>query len=104
MEPRNKELSTGDLPIHLLEDIRAAAVYCKLEKIVLFGSRARGTHRPRSDIDLVVSGGDINRLWRCLTEDTWTLLQFDVVDLSLHIDDDLRTDIEKEGITLYESK
>ena len=30
----------------------------RIGKIILFGSRARGTNRERSDIDLAVSGGE----------------------------------------------
>ena len=41
------------------EELIALAQRCGLKKVILFGSRARGDCRERSDIDLAVSGGDI---------------------------------------------
>ena len=38
--------------------IREAARQHGVRRVWLFGSRARGEHRPKSDIDLAVSGGD----------------------------------------------
>lgn len=99
---RSMRLGVGDLPEHVLEDIRDAAVYSKVDRIVLYGSRARGTHRERSDIDIAVQGGDVDRLRRCLDEDTWTLLTFDVVDLDWKLSPELRADIAHDGILLYE--
>lgn len=45
----------------------------KIERVAIFGSRATGTYRDNSDIDLVVYGSqlsenDINRLWTLLNE------------------------------------
>ena len=31
---------------------------CNLDKVILFGSRARGANRERNDIDLAIQGGD----------------------------------------------
>ena len=30
----------------------------RVEKVILFGSRARGNNRPDSDVDLALSGGN----------------------------------------------
>jgi predicted nucleotidyltransferase len=35
----------------------------RLERVVLFGSRARGDHRPDSDYDVAVFIKDMGRLW-----------------------------------------
>lgn len=43
---------------NVLESIRAVARRCGVSRVVLFGSRARGEHRSKSDIDLAVFGGD----------------------------------------------
>lgn len=44
----------------------------KIDKVALFGSRAKGTHREGSDIDLVLYGSlerhDANRLWTLFHE------------------------------------
>lgn len=38
---------------------RVFAAYPEVEQAVLYGSRAKGTHRPASDIDLCLSGEDL---------------------------------------------
>jgi predicted nucleotidyltransferase len=40
------------------------ARFPEVEKAVLFGSRAKGAHRPGSDIDLALVGADLS--WRKL--------------------------------------
>ena len=54
-----------NLPLNIQRQIEEFARTCKLEKVVLFGSRARGTNRERSDIDLAVSGGGVDRFVNC---------------------------------------
>ncbi len=51
-----------DLPERIIKDITAFALKYDIQKVVLFGSRARGTHTKRSDIDIAVSGGDFDPL------------------------------------------
>jgi predicted nucleotidyltransferase len=36
--------------------------YPEVEKAVLYGSRAKGTYRPGSDIDLTLCGGELNHI------------------------------------------
>lgn len=74
----------------------------QISKLILFGSRACGTHRPRSDVDLAVSGGDVTRFTLAVDEDTPTLLCFDVVDLGGAVQRELLSEIEKDGVILYE--
>ena len=72
-------------------------------KIVLFGSRARRTHHPKSDIDLAVYGCRNFRDFSFdVDEKTRTLLQFDFVNMDGKVSDALRKEIERDGITLYE--
>ena len=52
-----------------------------LNRVILFGSRARGDYWRASDIDLAVSGGDITRFSLDVEEETSTLLTYDVVNL-----------------------
>ena len=73
-----------------------------VHKVILFGSRARGTFQEKSDIDLAVSGGDYAQFRLAVEEETSTLLKFDVVDLDKNASEELRTVIKKEGIVLYE--
>jgi predicted nucleotidyltransferase len=77
----------------------------KIEKIILFGSRARGDAAPRSDIDVAVSCPRASeREWLDLCdaiEDVPTLLPVDLVRLET-ADGRLRQRILREGRTLYE--
>ncbi len=76
------------------------------EKIVLFGSRARGDHRERSDIDIAVYGisKDKQAAFRMDIEDLPTLLDFDIVFVSDDTNTALLENIKKDGITLMRKK
>ena len=68
----------------------------------MFGSRARGDFKEKSDIDLAVQGGDFIRFMLDVNEETSTLLSFDIINLDEKIQDELRESIEKEGKIVYE--
>lgn len=73
-----------------------------IQKIILFGSRARCDNKSVSDIDLAVSGGDIER-FRCDVDDEIeTLLMFDVVNLDEPVQSELLDSINKDGVIIYE--
>ena len=84
------------------DDIIKIAKKDGIKKVILFGSRARGTNTERSDIDLAVSGGDILNFYFDIEEETWTLLMFDVINLDKKISDELQAEIERDGVVLYE--
>ena len=86
----------------VLEQLRGPAKKHGIEKVILFGSRARGDYRRESDIDLAVAGGDADLVRLDGEEETDTLLQYDVVNLDHHLQPGLREKIEEEGILLYE--
>lgn len=86
----------------VLQEIEEFARKYELDRVVLFGSRARGDYRRTSDIDLAVSGGDFCRFALDVDEETSTLLKYDIVDLDGPVQDELRIAIEKEGKVLYE--
>ena len=90
-----------NLSLEIQNQIRKFAKDCVLDKVILFGSRARGTNRERSDIDLAVSGENILRFEELLEEQADTLLSFDVVNLDEIVSDKLRTSIDREGQLLY---
>ncbi len=94
-------LDSGIKPVVIEEIIELAKKY-NLDKVVLFGSRARGDFDRASDIDLAVSGGNISKFAVDVEEFTSTLLKFDVINLDTPLQEDLLTSIEKEGIILYE--
>ena len=53
------EKDTG-IKAKVTEEIAELAKRCGVEKVVLFGSRARGDFGRASDIDLAAEGGDID--------------------------------------------
>jgi len=91
-----------NLPERVLKDISLFAEAHSVERVILFGSRARGTHTKRSDIDIAVLGGDSDAFYWDIKENTRSLLMFDVVDLNKKISGELKEIIEKEGIIIYE--
>lgn len=85
----------------LLREIVALARKYNLSSVTLFGSRARGDYRERSDIDLAVSGGDFDRFALDVDEETSTLLMFDIINLDGPVQPELLENIRREGRTLY---
>ena len=92
---------TGIRP-EVIEEIRNLAQKYDIEKVILFGSRARGDFRRTSYIDIAVTGGDFARFALDVDEETSTLLEYDIVNLDRDMQDELRESIEKEGRILYE--
>ena len=92
---------TGIRP-EVIEEIRNLAQKYDIEKVILFGSRARGDFRRTSDIDIAVTRGDFARFALDVDEETSTLLEYDIVNLDRDMQDELRESIEKEGRILYE--
>lgn len=86
----------------VLHEICRMAEKNRLERVILFGSRARGDFSRASDIDLAVLGGDIVNFALDVEEDTQTLLEFDVIDLSKLSRGGFAETIQKEGVVLYE--
>ena len=91
-----------NLPQRVLEDITVFAQKYNVDKIILFSSRAKRTNPERSDIDIAVSGGDFDGFYWDIKENAWTLLMFDFINFSERISEELRQEIEKYGVTIYE--
>ena len=92
---------TGIKP-KVLEQICDQAKSCGVHKVILFGSRARGNFHRDSDIDLAVSGGNIDLFRLAVEEETDTLLAYDVVNLDRTSNEELLDVIRKEGVIIYE--
>lgn len=90
------------IPERVLQEILQFARDAGVERLVLFGSRARGTHSERSDIDLAVYGGDFDAFYFRVQEETESLLKFDLIDMHRKVSPSLLEDIEREGIEIYE--
>ena len=93
--------STG-LSSRVMESIIDSAKKNGIRKLCLFGSRARGDHDEKSDIDLAVYDGNVDFFKLDIEENAPTLLMFDVVDMKKSSSQELRDTVEREGIVLYE--
>lgn len=91
-----------DLRADIVESIRKLAERNGVNRVVLFGSRARGDNRKRSDIDLAATGGNVAAFSLDVDEETPTLLMYDVVDLDGPVQPELLKEIERDGVVLYE--
>lgn len=95
------------LPLTVIEKINAVFhSHPEVDKVVLYGSRAMGTHRTASDIDLTIISSivDLTLLFKIENEIDDLLLPYKV-DLSLmsKIDNpNLINHIHRVGITFYQ--
>jgi predicted nucleotidyltransferase len=97
---------------HFPEPIRhflakKASQYPAVKKVLVFGSRARGDARQRSDFDLaVLAPGMEHATWSRFALDIEdgipTLCGVDLVLLDDRVAAPLRARIEKEGVIIYE--
>ena len=86
----------------IIEAVILQAKNNDVERLCVFGSRARGDYRRTSDVDLAIYGGNVANFSADVEEYVDTLLSFDYVDMNSGIQDELREVIEKEGIVIYE--
>lgn len=86
----------------VLLEIKELAKKYDIEQVILFGSRARGDFKERSDIDLAIKGGQAELFMIGVDEETSTLLKYDIINLDASVQKELLESIEKEGILLYE--
>ncbi len=91
-----------NLPEQVWKELSSFAQKNSINKIILFGSRARGTHTERSDIDIAVYGGDFDNFYWDVKENINSLLMFDIVEADSSISNELKQEIEKDGVTIYE--
>lgn len=77
-----------------------------VEKVVLYGSRAKGNYKPGSDIDLTLFGSGLSsRLLADVVDELDDLLLPYSIDLSIFEDlnhAELREHIERVGVVFYE--
>ena len=88
---------------NLYTQLAALARQYGAQRLVLFGSRARGDNRYNSDIDLAVYGmpqENQGSFWMDC-EDLPTLLKFDIVHIHNGMNPAFLQNIEKDGVTLY---
>ena len=81
--------------------------YSKIQKVILYGSRAKGTFKPGSDIDLSIIGESLNTndLLKLKTEldDLSLPYQIDLSLLKDISDPNLLDHIQRVGLVFYEA-
>ena len=94
---------------HTLKEMQKLfSTFPEIEQVILFGSRAKGTCKPGSDIDLALKGNEVTgrtagRLSAQLNEETLLPYFFDVVNFSGLENKDLVEHIERVGVVIYSS-
>lgn len=101
----NKKLGfkEGDLEII----IAVLKKYPQIEQAIIFGSRAKGTYKPGSDVDIVLKGNvqDItSEISFSLNEVGLLPYKFNVLDYNSISNQNLIDHINKVGIVFYEKK
>lgn len=91
-----------NIPNRVLKDLCRFAKENNISKIILFGSRARGTNTERSDIDIAVSGGNFENFYSQVMEKVHSLLTFDIIELDKGISEELQRELDNEGVVIYE--
>jgi uncharacterized protein len=82
------------------------AKFPEVEKALLFGSRAKQTHRPGSDIDIALSGHGLD--WRTLgriyqaLDDLLLPYRFSLVHYGSDTDPDVAAHITRVGVSLFD--
>jgi nucleotidyltransferase substrate binding protein (TIGR01987 family) len=85
-----------------------AKKYSEIEKIVLFGSRARGDNSEKSDIDLAIFAknncfNDFLKFYNDVDEIN-TLIKFDIVNVNENIEKKLLDNIKNDGVVIMSSE
>ena len=87
-----------NLPERVEREIVMFAGKHSVTKVVLFGSRARGSNTERSDVDIAVYGGDFDDFYWDIKENVHSLLMFDVIDMDSVISEELEKEIERDAL------
>lgn len=76
----------------------------EIEKVVIYGSRAKGTYRNGSDIDLAVWTDDHENSYRIAGDlyDLPTPYKFDVIDYKTLTHEGMKNSIDRDGKLFYQ--
>ncbi|MCX7998542.1 MAG: nucleotidyltransferase domain-containing protein [Leptospiraceae bacterium] len=93
----------------LQEIVEFLSRYPQIEKAILFGSRALGTYKPSSDVDIAIFGEQAD--WKLasqlkldIEEETYLPYFFDIVSYNSIQEKNLKEEIDKKGVSIYERK
>lgn len=77
----------------------------KIEQVILYGSRAKGTYKPFSDVDITIVGKglteqDVNRLYAALEKSSIPYM-FDIFTFDTLKNENLKENVSRCGVVLY---
>lgn len=79
--------------------------YPNVTQAILFGSRAKGTHRPGSDVDIALKGNKLTetvlQISMYLNQESLLPYQFDIIDYHSIENQNLIDHINRVGVVLY---
>jgi len=83
--------------------------FSEIEKVKVFGSRATGSFKDGSDIDLAILGKKLNsdivkKIHYLLEEESPTLLWFDIINYNEINNENLKLEIDNFGKIIYSIK
>ncbi len=91
---------------NVLDEIREIAMKYNIQKVILFGSRARGDYLPTSDYDFAIIAEDLSVLDKAIfcadVEEINTLKKIDIVFVDSNTSNDLMKNIKRDGVIIYE--
>lgn len=96
------------IPEKTLEKLRqVAGKFPEISEIILFGSRALGTHKETSDIDILITGDEVTTRIKALfmqtLEESTIPYFFDILLEKEITNENLRQHIEQHGVSIYAS-
>jgi predicted nucleotidyltransferase len=92
------------------EDLRQVRAVLRdrseVDEAILFGSRAKGTHHPGSDVDVALKGDRVDfqtvlSISRQLNGESPMPYRFDILDLKAVTSPELLDHIARVGVTIY---
>lgn len=79
--------------------------YPEVHQATLFGSRAKGTHKPGSDVDISIKGDDLldvpANLMGWLNDESQLPYFFDIINYASIESSELKEHIDRVGIVIY---
>ena len=95
------------IPPSITDFLRLVETNPRVEEIILFGSRAVGDHKDRSDVDLAIRGAKLLpedwTIFRAEATEARTLFWISLVDFD-HAPAEIQLRIRDQGKTIYGSK
>lgn len=82
-----------------LQRIREVLITCGVTRCILFGSRAKGSNKPGSDIDIAIDGNE-TKVSYCLNEELNVPYYFDVINIHKIKNKNLLDHIQRIGVEL----